>query len=232
MLSVVFSVHLARSVFIYNLLSVPNLFLFFWLRLPWLWIPFAYVSKIPVFGTRAQAGFLYFICKSRYMALRYLQKNKHNLVKKVTWVNWGLSWFGMRVRHKTHRCSSAWVSVGIRAPMGLLAWLDEDLELFVSQLVDRHDLLELLGIPCMVLQEVWDAHVLHHSQALQALHILIRHLQNVINNNILILIHVEKQSKPLRCLTWPSQAQWEAGSRSSLCAWGSSRCRPDKLGPC
>lgn len=65
--------------------------------------------------------------------------------------------------------------------MGLQACLDERLEFFVGQLVDHHDLLELLGVTCMVLQEVWDAHILHHSQALQTLHILIGHLQNVLN---------------------------------------------------
>lgn len=69
--------------------------------------------------------------------------------------------------------------MGIRGHRGLLACSDERLELFISQLVDCHDLLELLCVTCLVLQEVWDSHVLHHSQTLQALHVLIGHLQNV-----------------------------------------------------
>lgn len=45
---------------------------------------------------------------------------------------------------------------------------DDGLKLLVSQLVDCHDFCQLLGIPRLVLHEVWDADVVHLSQCFQA----------------------------------------------------------------
>lgn len=76
--------------------------------------------------------------------------------------------------------------MGIRGHGCLPACSDEHLELFVSQLIDRHDFLELLGVTLQVLKEVRDSHVLHHSQALEALHILVGHLQiNIFKQTVL-----------------------------------------------
>lgn len=78
--------------------------------------------------------------------------------------------------HRMIRLGRCWES---EVTGGVLACSDKRLELFIGQLIDRHDLLELLGVTCLVLQEVRDSYVLHHSQALQALHVLVGHLQNV-----------------------------------------------------
>lgn len=52
----------------------------------------------------------------------------------------------------------------------------EILELLISQLVDFHDLFQVLHVAGMVLQKVWYPHVLDHGEPLQAVHILIRDL--------------------------------------------------------
>jgi len=64
------------------------------------------------------------------------------------------------------------VSVSLCSP----AASDDGLELLVGQLVDRHDFLQLLGVPGLVLHEVRDADVVHLSQSPQAVHVLKRHL--------------------------------------------------------
>lgn len=46
---------------------------------------------------------------------------------------------------------------------GLMLLIYEILELLISQLIDVHDLFQVLHIPGMVLQEVWHPHVLNHS---------------------------------------------------------------------
>ncbi len=48
---------------------------------------------------------------------------------------------------------------------------DDGLELLVSQLVDRHDFCQLLGIPRLVLHKVWDADVLHLSKCFQTVNV-------------------------------------------------------------
>lgn len=64
----------------------------------------------------------------------------------------------------------------VRLVQGRTLSSDDGLELFVCQLVDRHDFCQLLGVPCLVLHEVWDADVLHLSQCSQAVHIFKGHL--------------------------------------------------------
>lgn len=48
---------------------------------------------------------------------------------------------------------------------------DDGLELLISQLVDCHDVSQLLSIPCLVLHEVWDADFLHLSRGFQAVNV-------------------------------------------------------------
>lgn len=54
---------------------------------------------------------------------------------------------------------------------------DDAPQLLIRQLVDRHDLGQLLGVSRLVLHEVGDADVLHVSQRFEPFHIFIRHLQ-------------------------------------------------------
>lgn len=59
---------------------------------------------------------------------------------------------------------------------------DDGLELVVRQLVDCHDLVQLLGVPGLVLHEVRDANFLHLSEFLEPLHVLVRHLSQQVGN--------------------------------------------------
>lgn len=60
-----------------------------------------------------------------------------------------------------------------RASSWLLLLVYEILELLISQLIDLHNLFQVLHIPGMVLQEVWYPHVLNHSQPFQTVHVFI-----------------------------------------------------------
>lgn len=53
---------------------------------------------------------------------------------------------------------------------------DDALQLLISQLVDHHDLRQLLAVPGLVLHEVRNANVLHLSHSLEPVHVFIRHL--------------------------------------------------------
>lgn len=59
---------------------------------------------------------------------------------------------------------------------------DDGLELDVRQLVDCHDLVQLLGVPGLVLHEVRDANFLHLREFLEPLHVLVRHLSQQVRN--------------------------------------------------
>lgn len=61
--------------------------------------------------------------------------------------------------------------------MIILSSSDDGLELGVRQLVDGHDLVQLLGVAGLVLHEVGDANFVHLSQFLEPLHVLKRHLR-------------------------------------------------------
>lgn len=60
-----------------------------------------------------------------------------------------------------------------RLNIWLIFLVYEVLELLVSQLIDLHDLFQVLHIPGMVLQEVRYPHVLNHSQPFQAVYVFV-----------------------------------------------------------
>lgn len=55
--------------------------------------------------------------------------------------------------------------------------LDEGLQLFICQLIDHHNLCQLLSIFLLVLHEMWDADLLHLSQRCQTIHVFKWHLK-------------------------------------------------------